>query len=41
LATKPCKMSADLHPRQGNLLQRNTFTGLNTTSYYNTKYVGH
>jgi hypothetical protein len=34
---KPCKKSADLHPRQGNLLQRNIFTGLNQTSLYNTK----
>jgi hypothetical protein len=25
----PCKKSADLHPRQGNLLQWNIFTGLN------------
>jgi hypothetical protein len=25
---KPCKKSADLQPRQGNLLQRNIFTGL-------------
>jgi hypothetical protein len=29
--------SADLHPRQGNLLQRNIFPGLNKTSLYNTK----
>jgi hypothetical protein len=34
------KKSDDLHPRQGNLLQRNIFTGLNKTSLYNTKYVG-
>jgi hypothetical protein len=26
---KPCKKSADLHPRQGNLLHWNIFTGLN------------
>jgi hypothetical protein len=26
---KPCKKSADLQPRQGNLLHRNIFTGLN------------
>jgi hypothetical protein len=25
---KPCKKSAALHPRQGNLLERNIFTGL-------------
>jgi hypothetical protein len=29
LAKKACKKSADLHPRQGNLLQRHIFTGLN------------
>jgi hypothetical protein len=29
---KPCKKSADLHPRQGNLLHWNIFTGLNQTS---------
>jgi hypothetical protein len=34
---KPCKNSADLHPRQGNLLQWNIFTGLNKTSLYFTK----
>jgi hypothetical protein len=28
----PCKKSADLHPRQGNLLHWNIFTGLNETS---------
>jgi hypothetical protein len=33
----PCKKSADLHPRQGNLLQRNIFTGLNKTSLNSTK----
>jgi hypothetical protein len=38
LVKKPCKKSDDLHPRQGNLLQRNIFTGIN--SVYNTKYVG-
>jgi hypothetical protein len=37
LAKKPYKKSADLHPKQGNLPQRNTFTGLNKTSPYNTK----
>jgi hypothetical protein len=37
LAKNPCKKSADLHPRQGNLLQRNIFTGLNKTSLYNTE----
>jgi hypothetical protein len=37
LAKKPCKKSADLCPRQGNLPQRNIFTGLNQTSLYNTK----
>jgi hypothetical protein len=34
---KTCKKSADLHPRQGNLQQRNIFTGLSKTSLYNTK----
>jgi hypothetical protein len=34
---KPYKKSADLHPRQGDFLQRNIFTGLNKTSLYNTK----
>jgi hypothetical protein len=34
---KPCKKSADLHPRQGNSLQTNISTGLNKTSPYNTK----
>jgi hypothetical protein len=29
LAKKTCKNSADLHPIQGNLLQRNIFPGLN------------
>jgi hypothetical protein len=28
---KPSKKSADLHPRQGNLLNWNIFTGLNKT----------
>jgi hypothetical protein len=28
LAKKPCKKSADLHPRQGNILQRNILKGL-------------
>jgi hypothetical protein len=36
-AKKPCKKSADLHPRQGNLLHWNIFTGLNETSLYYTK----
>jgi hypothetical protein len=31
-AKNPCKKSADLHPRQGNLLHWNIFTGLNKTS---------
>jgi hypothetical protein len=31
------KKSADLHPRKGNLLQRNIFTGLNKTSLHRTK----
>jgi hypothetical protein len=31
------KKSAHLHPRQGNLGRRNSFTGLNKTSLYNTK----
>jgi hypothetical protein len=34
---KPCKKSADLHPRQGYLQQRNSFTGLNRTPRHNTK----
>jgi hypothetical protein len=34
---KYCKKSADLHPRQGNLLHRNIFTGLNKTSFHYTK----
>jgi hypothetical protein len=34
---KPCKKSVALHPRQGNLPQRNIFTGLSKTSLYNTK----
>jgi hypothetical protein len=33
----PCKKSADLHPRQGNLLHWNIFTGLNKTSFHYTK----
>jgi hypothetical protein len=40
LVKKPCKKAADLHPRQGNLLQRNIFTGLSKTSLYITKQVG-
>jgi hypothetical protein len=39
LAKKPCKKSADLHPRQGNLLQRNIFTGLSKASPSNSKWV--
>jgi hypothetical protein len=34
---KTCKKSADLHPRQGNLLQWNIFTGLNKTYLHFTK----
>jgi hypothetical protein len=30
---KPCKKSADLHPRQGNLLHWNIFTGLINKTY--------
>jgi hypothetical protein len=37
LAKKTSKKSADLHPRQGNLLQRNIITGLNKVSPYSTK----
>jgi hypothetical protein len=33
-AKKPGKKSADLHPRQGNLLHWNIFTGLNKTSLH-------
>jgi hypothetical protein len=33
-AKKPRKKSADLHPRQGNLLHWNIFTGLNKTSLH-------
>jgi hypothetical protein len=33
----PCKKSADLRPRQGNLLHWNIFTGLNKTSLHFTK----
>jgi hypothetical protein len=36
-AKKPCKKSADLHPRQGDLLHWNIFTGLNKTSLRYTK----
>jgi hypothetical protein len=36
-AKKPCKKSADLHPRQGNLLYWNIFKGLNKTSLHFTK----
>jgi hypothetical protein len=35
-----CKKSADLHPRQGNLLQRNSFTGLTKTSLYVQHKIG-
>jgi hypothetical protein len=31
----PCKKSADLHPRQGNLLQRNNFSVAYKTSSQN------
>jgi hypothetical protein len=37
LAKKPCEKSADLHPRQGNLLQSNIFAGLNKASLYYAK----
>jgi hypothetical protein len=40
LGKKPCKKSADLHHRQGNLVHRNIFTGLKKTSLCYTKYVG-
>jgi hypothetical protein len=40
LAKNTGKKPADLHPRQGNLPQRNNFTGLNETSLYSTKQVG-
>jgi hypothetical protein len=33
----PCKKSADLHPRQGNLLHWNIVTGLSKTSLHFTK----
>jgi hypothetical protein len=33
----PCKKSADLHPRQGNLQHRSIFTGLNKTFLYYAK----
>jgi hypothetical protein len=36
LAQNP-KKSAHLHPRLGNLQQKNILTGLNKTSLYNTK----
>jgi hypothetical protein len=36
-AKKPCKKFADLHPRQGNLLHLNIFTGLNKNSLHFTK----
>jgi hypothetical protein len=39
-AKNPCKKSAYLHPRQGNLLQWNIFTGLNKTSLHLTKKGG-
>jgi hypothetical protein len=39
LEKNPCKKSADLHPRQGNLIQRNIFTGLSKTSLHFTKLV--
>jgi hypothetical protein len=34
---EPCKKSADLHPRQGNLLQRNNFSVVYKTSLHFTK----
>jgi hypothetical protein len=37
---KPCKKLADPHSKQGNLLHRNTFTGLCETFLHCTKYVG-
>jgi hypothetical protein len=40
MAKKPCIKSADLHPKQGNLPQRNIFTGLDKTFPSNTKKVG-
>jgi hypothetical protein len=40
LAKNPCKKSADLHPGQGNLLQRNIFAGLNKTSPYIQHKIG-
>jgi hypothetical protein len=33
----PRKILADLHPREGNLLQRNIFTGVYKTSLHFTK----
>jgi hypothetical protein len=33
----PCKKSADLHPRQGNLLQRNNISAVYKTSLHFTK----
>jgi hypothetical protein len=36
----PCKKSADLHPRQGNLQHWHMFTGLNKTSLHITKLGG-
>jgi hypothetical protein len=33
----PCKKSADLHPTQGNLLQRNNFSAVYKTSLHFTK----
>jgi hypothetical protein len=35
-----CKKMADLHPRQGNLLQRNNFSAVCKTSLHFAKYVG-
>jgi hypothetical protein len=40
LAKKTCKKSADLRPRQGNLLARNIFTGSNNTSLYLQHKIG-
>jgi hypothetical protein len=36
----PCIKSADLHPCQGNLLQRNNFSGVSKTSLHYTKLGG-
>jgi hypothetical protein len=36
LRKKPCKKSADLHPRRGNLPQRNILHDSTKTTVYNT-----